>query len=62
MKIVILIGVVLLISGCDDHGRCLTAHTETVLQPMLIGKVIILMPQIHDVCDRWEFPHGKPKH
>jgi hypothetical protein len=36
-----------------DSWTCEKSHTETNLQPMLVGKVTILMPMKRNVCDVW---------
>lgn len=39
-------------SACDDRP-CLAGHYVTNLQPMLVGKVTVLMPVQSYVCDRY---------
>lgn len=34
--------------------ECTEEHSETHLQPMLVGKVTIMQPITRTVCDRWE--------
>lgn len=51
-----------------DNGRCLAAHTETYTETDVMWIPIgdTLMPfyssheAVRSVCDRWEFPMGRP--
>lgn len=46
----------LLLVGCTDKGECLAHHYQPIIT--MAGKVpIVTMVRI---CDRWEFPEGKP--
>lgn len=63
-----------LLIGCTDRGNCLKSHQQTYtwLQPIQIGSIYcgngcsmpnyIYIPQegIQTICDKWEFPKGKP--
>jgi hypothetical protein len=60
-----------LLSSCIDRGRCLESHVvhhpETFwIEFQHIGTVNMPVTHVipaHDetVCDRWEFPNGRPK-
>lgn len=56
----VLITVALLLAGCTDRGQCLESHAEQSTVLMLVGKVFVHMPQTVIVCDRWEYPDGRP--
>lgn len=55
-----------------DHGQCLAAHNDVTLIPQYMpicdSKGICTMQFSHflpittEVCDRWEFPEGRPRH
>jgi hypothetical protein len=54
-RVVLALAVVLsglALAGCDDRP-CLKSHTEHYLMPTLIGKVIVPMPQVREVCDEY---------
>ncbi|WP_037500534.1 hypothetical protein [Sphingomonas jaspsi] len=61
----------LTLAGCVDKGRCLQSHVEhsdefVMLQPIIDGSGgTIFIPVTYPasdttVCDRWEFPEGRP--
>lgn len=58
---------ILALSGCVDRGECLSSHSETVLIPQYIygsnGEIQVMWyaPSEQTVCDRWEFPDGRPE-
>lgn len=57
---VALLSLLVALAGCGrDYGQCLRHHYTTVLQPMWIGKTMIMFPQRVRVCDQWEFPNGR---
>ena len=62
----------LILTGCNvDRGKCLASHTQPAwiqLIPMTNcvnnSCTTTLMPIVHpkqEVCDKWEFPEGRPK-
>lgn len=44
-----------------DRGQCLASHDEPLMQMVPIGQIMIPMFTTQTVCDRWEFPEGRPK-
>ncbi|MFZ5715770.1 MAG: hypothetical protein ACOY3N_23330 [Bradyrhizobium sp.] len=68
------VAALLALGGCKDYGKCLASHVEpyTWMMPIQTGSVscgngcsmpIYVYVPIDDkrtVCDRWEFPEGKP--
>lgn len=60
------------LSACKpaiDRGVCLEHHTETIFVPQYITvcsgstcmpQFAYLLPIDDKVCDRWEFPNGRP--
>lgn len=67
--LVVLAAIMLLaaLSGCVDRGQCLHAHyEESGYWNYIYGTNMQLMGMYWvdtsgNVCDRWEFPDGKPK-
>ncbi len=60
-------------AGCVDRGACLSSHVEqnpgyTYVQNQTYdgGKtyyptIVTIPPSEDTVCDRWEFPDGRPE-
>ncbi len=43
-------------------GECLASHTVTEFMPVNVGNnSTVLMPYQVDVCDRWQYPNGRPQ-
>lgn len=70
MKSLLLCLLVLVSSGCVDKGRCLEQHTQLVLVPQYMTtcsnnvcsmRLMYFMPVNTVVCDRYEFPDGRPE-
>jgi len=69
MRVIVLLGglslLALLVWGvlsAPDLGRCLENHEKFSLMPMPgPNNTTLLMPTWTTVCDRWEYPEGKPK-
>lgn len=45
--------VLVALSGCGEDRTCEEWHTDTVLLPVMVGKVVTLIPQQTYVCDRY---------
>lgn len=55
--IAIFIGLILLMFGntlLHWNDKCLETQRMAWLQPILVGKITILMPMSSDVCVKWE--------
>lgn len=71
MKIAVLLLSCISLAACADKGKCLQSHTERVdgyyyTTFIMSGQTMIPIthyspPYDKTVCDRWEFPDGKPK-
>lgn len=59
MKKLLLCALVSLL-GCKDYGRCLESHKETIVYYVQVGQVMIPVFNEDTICDRYEFPEGRP--
>lgn len=60
MKKLAIAAIPLLLGGCTDYGECLDGHYQTYMQSQWTGKVMVTYPVTYWVCDRYEFPEGRP--
>lgn len=75
-KLILALALIPAAAGCVDRGACLASHTEhtdgysTVVTTPVFGPngtvSYAMIPQYipesdNDVCDRWEFPDGRPE-
>ena len=44
-------GLLMAVAGCKPQAPCLKSHTEMVMQPMMTGKTVILLPRTVSRCD-----------
>lgn len=74
MKLLFLLSAVIALSACKDHGACLQKHYEFsgFMQPQYLmtcngsscQQKFIGMAWFDtsgNVCDRWQYPNGKPE-
>ena len=66
--VIVGLAVAALLSSCaqPDRGRCLASHLEKHYQPTDVflggfaGYTHEYIPSDDPVCDRWEYPNGRP--
>ena len=61
-RMILMLALTMALSACSsvDRGRCLEDHMQVVMVPMIIGKNTIMTSRMQNVCDRWEYPEGRP--
>ena len=55
------IALLLALAGCKDRGDCLSSHREKRIERKTVNGHTRTSTRWSTVCDRWQFPNGRPE-